>query len=98
MTARRGRFSADEGAAAFALFPEKKIKKLCCEMDDALVLVSEQLLWQNADPAALLAFVKLQATSRSVWRRYRYDIALWRRIGQSLPQWSLPEHMGPRRR
>ena len=37
-------------------------------MDDALVLVSEQLLRQNADPAALLAFVKLQATSRSVWR------------------------------
>ena len=50
------------------------------------------------DAAALLAFVKLQAASRDVWRRYLHDAALWRRLMDGLPRWSLPEHMGLRRR
>ena len=67
-------------------------------MDDVLSIVSQHLLSQSHDPVSLLAFVKLQATSRSVWQRYRHDTALWRRLMEALPQWSLPEHMGLRRR
>ena len=67
-------------------------------MNDILILVSEVLLAQPADPASLLAFVKLQATHRAVWLRYRHDTALWRRLNDALPKWSLPEHMGLRRR
>ena len=67
-------------------------------MDDALLLISEHLLTTPADPKSLLAFVKLQATHRCVWLRYRHDVELWRKLGKNLPQWSLPEHMGVRRR
>ena len=66
-------------------------------MDDTLLLIAEHLLLLS-QPTALLAFVKLQATSRAVWHRYRHDTALWRRLMAGLPQWSLPEHMGLRRR
>jgi hypothetical protein len=72
-------------------------------MDDALLLVAEHLLLLSSHhppsaSSALLAFVKLQATSRAVWQRYRHDTALWRRLMDGLPRWSLPEHMGLRRR
>lgn len=67
-------------------------------MNDTLILISEHLLSQPSDPSALLAFVKLQATNRAVWQHYRQNTELWRRLGSQLPQWSLPEHMGLRRR
>ena len=67
-------------------------------MNDVLLLIAEQLLLRPDDPSALLSFVKLQATSRCVWFRYRNDTDLWRRLGSSLPTWSLPDHMGLRRR
>jgi hypothetical protein len=67
-------------------------------MEDALILIAEHLLSQPTDPPSLLAFVKLQATHRSVWLHYRNDVGLWKRLNESLPRWSLPEHMGIRRR
>lgn len=67
-------------------------------MDDVLPLIAQWLVLRADDPVALLAFVKLQATSRCVWLRYRHDAELWRRLGVCLPAWSLPEHMGLRRR
>ena len=67
-------------------------------MDDVLIAVSQFLLSRPADPESLLAFVKLQATHRAVWLRYRNDHELWRVLGSSLPKWSLPPHMGLRRR
>ena len=66
-------------------------------MEDTLILISEHLLCTH-DSNSLLAFVKLQATHRSVWLRYRHDIELWKRLGKNLPQWSLPQHMGVRRK
>ena len=67
-------------------------------MEDALILIAEHLLSTPNDPPSLLAFVKLQATHRSVWLHYRNDAALWKRLIETLPRWSLPEHMGLRRR
>ena len=67
-------------------------------MNDTLILISEHLLSQPTDPTSLLAFVKLQATHRAVWLHYRHDTALWKRLNEGLPRWSLPEHMGLRRR
>jgi len=67
-------------------------------MDDVLIVVSQFLLSRPTDPCSLLAFVKLQATHRAVWLRYRNDHNLWRILGSSLPKWSLPPHMGLRRR
>ena len=67
-------------------------------MDDVLGIVAERLVAYPTDPVALFAFVKLQATCRGVWLRYRADADTWRRLGAILPQWSLPEHMGLRRR
>ena len=67
-------------------------------MNDALILIAERLLSQPTDTASLLAFVKLQATHRAVWLHYRHDTTLWRRLNEGLPRWSLPEHMGLRRR
>ncbi len=67
-------------------------------MDDVLILVSQFLLSRAPDPAALGAFVKLQATHRGVWLRFRHDHVLWRSLGAQLPRWSLPPHMGLRRR
>lgn len=67
-------------------------------MDDILILVSHLLVSNSADKTALLAFVRLQATHRAVWLHFKNDHALWRKLGASLPQWSLPEHMGLRRR
>lgn len=67
-------------------------------MNDALILIAEHLLSHPTDPASLLAFVKLQATHRAVWQHYRNDTTLWKRLNEGLPRWSLPEHMGIRRR
>jgi hypothetical protein len=67
-------------------------------MEDALILIAEHLLSNPTDPLSLLAFVKLQATHRSVWLHYRHDNDLWKRLNSALPRWSLPEHMGLRRR
>ena len=67
-------------------------------MEDALILIAEHLLSNPTDPLSLMAFVKLQATHRAVWLHYRYDTDLWKRLNSSLPRWSLPEHMGLRRR
>ncbi len=68
-------------------------------MDDVLLLVAHTLLHARpVDPQSLIAFVKLQATHRAVWKHYRHDHELWRALGASLPQWSLPPHMGLRRR
>lgn len=67
-------------------------------MDDALLIICELLLSQPTAPQ-LLAFVKLQATRRAVYLRYRHDTELWRKLlTQHVPRWSLPEHMGVRRR
>jgi hypothetical protein len=66
-------------------------------MDDVLHLIVARLL-QSADPVSLLAFVRLQATHRPTWLKYRDDRALWLSLGVTLPKWSLPEHMGLRRR
>jgi hypothetical protein len=70
-------------------------------MDDALsLIVSHHLISIPPPPStiALLAFVKLQAIHRPTWLRYRHDRAFWERLATFLPQWSLPEHMGLRRR
>ena len=67
-------------------------------MDDVLLVISELLLARADDVGSLMAFVRLQATRRAVWLRYRSDLALWHRLGARLPKWSLPEHMGLRRR
>ena len=96
--------------APLCLFHKKKTTQKFCHtyifiipqntsprMNDTLILVSESLLLSNS-PDSLLAFVKLQATSRAVWLHYRHDTELWKRLGACLPQWSLPEHMGLRRR
>ena len=65
-------------------------------MDDVLLLLASTLLTQT--PPSLLAFIKLQATHRGVWLRYKDDRALWTRLERTLPKWSLPPHMGLRRR
>ena len=69
-------------------------------MDDVLhVVVSSYLLLLSPPPTpALLAFVRLLATHRGLWLRYRTDRALWLRLEASIPRWILPEHMGIRRR
>ena len=69
-------------------------------MDDALQLIVVNHLLGDASPSALslLAFVKLQAIHRPTWLRFRHDRAFWERIALLLPRWSLPEHMGLRRR
>lgn len=53
---------------------------------------------QQPTATALLAFVKLQAIHRPTWLRYRHDRPFWERLSRFLPRWSLPEHMGLRRR
>ena len=40
-------------------------------MDDVLIVVSQFLLSRPTDPSSLVAFVKLQATHRAVWLRYK---------------------------
>jgi hypothetical protein len=67
-------------------------------MDDILHVIVTQHLLQSTDTASLLAFVRLQATHRPTWLRYRNDRALWQRLETTLPKWSLPEHLGLRRR
>ena len=69
-------------------------------MEDVLQVVVSQHLLHNGPPctAALLAFVKLLATHRGLWLRYRMDRALWTRLEASIPRWILPQHMGQRRR
>jgi hypothetical protein len=67
-------------------------------MDDVLILVSQYLLSDPSAADSLSAFVKLQATHRGVWLRYKHDAVLWRSLGARLPKWSLPPHMGLRRR
>lgn len=67
-------------------------------MDDAIHLIVTQHLLQSNDPKSLLAFVRLQATHRPTWLKYKDDRALWTRLEAGLPKWSLPEHMGLRRR
>ena len=67
-------------------------------MDDILLLIASTLLSHAPCPTSLLAFVKLQATHRSVWLRYRHDKPLWEKLLLTLPKWSLPPHMGLRRR
>ena len=66
-------------------------------MDDVLLLVANVLL-ASPTPENLLAFVKLQATHRGVWAHFKHDRALWTRLQALLPKWSLPEHLGLRRR
>jgi hypothetical protein len=69
-------------------------------MDDALHLIITNHLLVASPPStnALLAFVKLQAIHRPTWLRYRHDRAFWERLATLLPKWSLPEHMGLRRK
>ena len=68
-------------------------------MDDTLhLIVANHLLLSTPSAASLLAFVKLQAIHRPTWLRYRHDRALWERLAALLPRWSLPPHMGLRRR
>jgi hypothetical protein len=67
-------------------------------MDDILQIIVTQYLLQSTDITSLLAFVRLQATHRPTWLRYKNDRALWLRLGACLPKWSLPEHLGIRRR
>lgn len=68
-------------------------------MDDAIhLIITQHLLADPKDPSSLLAFVRLQATHRPTWLKYKHDRALWTRLETSLPKWSLPEHMGLRRR
>ena len=66
-------------------------------MDDVLILIANSLL-AHPSPDNLLAFVKLQATQRGVWLHFKHDRELWARLLALLPTWSLPEHMGLRRR
>jgi len=69
-------------------------------MDDSLHLIVINHLLNDPTPSvtSLLAFIKLQAIHRPTWLRYRHDRAFWERIAVLLPRWSLPEHMGLRRR
>jgi hypothetical protein len=67
-------------------------------MDDIIQIIVTQYLLQSTDITSLLAFVRLQATHRPTWLRYKNDRALWLRLGACLPKWSLPEHLGIRRR
>ena len=67
-------------------------------MDDVLILICNNLLTTTPTPSALLAFVKLQATHRGIWLLYRNNRALWEKLERTLPKWSLPPHMGLRRR
>jgi hypothetical protein len=68
-------------------------------MDDTIhLIVANHLLLSSPSAASLLAFVKLQAIHRPTWLRYRHDRALWERLATLLPRWSLPAHMGLRRR
>lgn len=68
-------------------------------MDDILqIIITQHLLSNPTDPTSLLAFVRLQATHRPTWLRYKNDRALWQRLESTLPKWSLPEHLGLRRR
>lgn len=46
-------------------------------MDDVLLLIASTLLSHAPCPTSLLAFVKLQATHRAVWLRYKSDKLLW---------------------
>ena len=74
---------------------------LLYSMDDALhLIVTNHLLCTVSPPStlSLLAFVKLQAIHKPTWLRYRHDRAFWERLATLLPRWSLPEHMGLRRR
>jgi hypothetical protein len=59
-------------------------------MDDILHIITTQHLLQSLDPTSLLAFVRLQATHRPTWLKYKDDRALWRRLETTLPKWSLP--------
>ena len=70
-------------------------------MEDVLQVVVSQHLLLSGPPctASLLAFVKLLATHRGLWLRYRTDRPLWTRLeGLVVPRWILPQHMGQRRR
>jgi hypothetical protein len=73
-------------------------------MDDAWLLVVDRLLAASDETTAtaasesLLAFVKLQAVHRGTRQRFLHDRALWSRLEAQLPRWSLPEHLGLRRR
>lgn len=69
-------------------------------MDDTLhLIVINHILGEPApSTTALLAFVKLQAIHRPTWLRYRHDRDFWERLANLMPKWSLPEHMGLRRR
>jgi hypothetical protein len=69
-------------------------------MDDMLhhIVVSHLLGESSPSTTSLLAFVKLQAIHRPTWLRFRHDRVFWERIALLLPRWSLPEHMGLRRR
>jgi hypothetical protein len=69
-------------------------------MDDTIhLIVTKHLLSESPiSVTALLAFVKLQAIHRPTWLRYRYDRVFWESLALLLPKWSLPEHMGLRRR
>ena len=72
-------------------------------MDDAWLLVVDRLLLAAPDETtaaneSLLAFVKLQAVHRGTRQRFLHDRALWSRLEAQLPRWSLPEHLGLRRR
>lgn len=66
-------------------------------MDDVLLIIANRLL-ADPSPLNLLAFVMLQATHRSVWIRFKHDRELWSRLLALTPKWSLPEHLGLRRR
>jgi hypothetical protein len=76
------------------------IEGLYAQMDDSIHLIIINHLLHDPAPSttSLLAFVKLQAIHRPTWLRYRHDRAFWERISVLLPRWSLPEHMGLRRR
>ena len=68
-------------------------------MDDIIhIIITQHLLLHPTDTTSLLAFVRLQATHRPTWLRYKKDRALWLRLESTLPKWSLPEHLGLRRR
>ena len=68
-------------------------------MDDIIhIIITQHLLLHPTDTTSLLAFVRLQATHRPTWLRYKNDRALWLRLESTLPKWSLPEHLGLRRR
>ena len=67
-------------------------------MDDVLALVASNLISDPSSHTSLIAFVKLQATHRGIWLLYRHDKAMWERLQATLPKWSLPPHMGLRRR